>query len=278
MSVRLVVQYHCNRLLNACYSILESGFQLQIWWGNIIVLAVREVTLCYWCSFAGVCLPRGPVQRHDVWLPLHGAVSLPRSRHQRAAGGRGSDRQGRLCRSGLDRRWPGVGPQGESDQSGQALPGRPGAALVRSRPRPGTLPGDESPSGEQDPPAKVPFLPRPQRTVMHMQIYEPICTHTPGEWARGRREKKHTNNSPAKCSSIYIFCFNWKRKRWCLVKWRGRGLIKHLRITDYVETTSSLTHPCCYLVISMQSRWSTTRPCRFYSYVISDWLTHLSGQ
>lgn len=106
-------------------------------------------------------LTRGPIQRHDVRLPLHGALSLPGPRHQRAVGGRSSDCKGRLRGPRLDRRRPRVGPQGEPDQPGQALPGRAGTALVWSRPRPGSgpLPGDEPPPGQQDPPPKVPLLP-----------------------------------------------------------------------------------------------------------------------
>lgn len=131
-------------------------------------------------------LTRGPVQRHDVRLPLHGALSLPGPRHQRAVGGRGPDREGRLRGPRLDRRRPRGGPQGEPDQPGQALPGGAGAALLWSRPGPGSgpLPGDEPPPGQQDPPPEVPLLPRPQCTVTHTcrhtgkETHSHTCTHT----------------------------------------------------------------------------------------------------
>lgn len=51
---------------------------------------------------------------------------------------------------------------------------------------------------------------------MHMQIRDPIYTHTLDEWTRGWRERMHANNSPEKDSSIYIFYFKWKSECWCL--------------------------------------------------------------
>lgn len=129
--------------------------------------------------FSNLPLARGPVQRHDVRLPLHGALGVPGPRHQRAAGGRRSDGEGWLRGPRLDRRRPRVRPPGEPDQPGQALPGRACAALVRARPGPGSGPlqGDEPPPGQQDPPAKVPLLPRPQCTVTHTQEAGNTPTH-----------------------------------------------------------------------------------------------------
>lgn len=116
-------------------------------------------------------LNRGPVQRHDVRLRLPGALGFFGPRHQRAAGGGGADGQRGLCGSRLDGRRPGSWTQGESDEPGQALPGRPGAPIVRPGPRSGPLQGNEPAPGKQDLPSEIPLLPRPQRTVTHSQLH-----------------------------------------------------------------------------------------------------------
>lgn len=117
---------------------------------------------------------RGPVQRHDVWLPLLGALGLLRTRHQWAAGGGSADRKGRLRGPRMDGRWPRCWPQGEPDEPGQALSGRSRAPIVRPRQGPGSRPlqGDEPPQGQQNPSAEVPLLSWPQCTVTHTHTHK----------------------------------------------------------------------------------------------------------
>lgn len=117
---------------------------------------------------------RGPVQRHDVWLPLLGALCLLRTRHQWAAGGGSADREGRLRGPRMDGRWPRCWPQGEPDEPGQALPGWSRAPIIRPRQGPGSRPlqGDEPPQGQQNPSAEVPLLSWPQCTVTHTHTHK----------------------------------------------------------------------------------------------------------
>ena len=163
-------------------------------------------------------LNRGPVQRHDVRLRLHGAVRLPGPRDQRAAGGRGPGREGRLRGPRLDRRGPRFGPQGEPDQPGQALPGGAGAALVRARPGPGPGPlqGDEPPPGQQDPPPEVPLLSRPQRTVTHTRRQRHTLPHM---YTHNRLKGEVEETEELRRRSGWLE----KRRRLTGVKWKGRG-------------------------------------------------------
>lgn len=127
----------------------------------------------HFSTFSSLSLNRGPIQRYDVRLHLLGALRLSRPRHQRAVGGRSSDREGRVRGPRVDRRWPRSSTQGESNQPCEKVPGWASAAFVRSRPgsRSGPLSRDEPPPGQQDPPPEVPLLSRPQCTVTRMNTH-----------------------------------------------------------------------------------------------------------
>lgn len=177
------------------YLVVKHQLGMVGWLHDLMSLNFRRPTnchlqlkprLCKMCTIQTQNFPslnRGPVQRHDVRLPLHGALGLPGPRHQRAVGGSCSDCEGWLRGTRLDRRRPRGGPQGEPNQPSQTLPGRAGAALLWPRPGPrsGSLQGDEPSQGQQDPPPEVPLLPWPQCTVTHThadkETHSYTCTH-----------------------------------------------------------------------------------------------------